>query len=149
MKRCFTLFLLVAGAAFAGITEEAVVLRKSMMRTDNSIVAITPGTHVLIVERGEKTITIKVDGKTGTVPWDAFDAPYNRATMVWSNSASTVTTASKKAAVPPTPMAPPASAAAPRKAQSMYGKMVEKARDNAGAHEAAMVHPTDEVLAQK
>jgi hypothetical protein len=31
----------------------------------------------------------------------------------------------------------------------MYGKMVEKARDNAGSHEKNLVDPADEVLGGK
>ncbi len=149
MNRCLVLFLLFAGAALAGITEDGVILRKTMMRTDNSIVTITPGTKVLIMERGEKTITVKVNGKVGTVPWDAFDAP-SASHISWGSQTSSPAPAPAHAQAAPAAVAttvPPTSAPPPpRKAQTMYGKMVEKARDTADAHEKTLVHPTDEVL---
>lgn len=141
MKRIIFLLLLSASLCVA---EEARLARNTVMRQGNSLVMLKAGTKVQILEQGEKTITIKVDGKTGTIPWSGLDPlddghPVAHAPMPGSVSAASAPAAN---VTPPPAGTPPA----PRKAQTMYGKMVEKAREAEAAHDKTLVKPTDEVL---
>jgi hypothetical protein len=144
MKRFIVLFLLTAGLCAA---EDAKLVRNTVMRQGNSLVMLKAGTVVHILEHGDKTVTVKVDGKTGTIPWSGLDPlddgqPVTHAPTPGTVSATSAATAPAATVTPPPADTPPA----PHKAQTMYGKMVEKARDTTDAHEKALVHPTDEVL---
>ena len=143
MKSLLFLCLLSAGVCCA---EEATIPANTVMRTENSLIILKAGTVVQIVKRNDKTIAVKVNGKAGLIPASVLDdpddappaapAPAHAATPV---PAPAVATASPADGTPP----------APRKAQTMYGKMVEKARDNAASHEKNLVDPADEVLGGK
>ena len=144
MKRYIVLLLLTAGLCAA---EDAKLVRNTVMRQGNSLVMLKAGTVVHILEHGDKTVTVKVDGKTGTIPWSGLDPLDDGQPATHAPAPGTIPATSTAATPAATGTPPPAGAPpAPRKAQSMYGKMVEKARDNADAHEKALVHPTDEVL---
>jgi hypothetical protein len=138
MKRFILLFLLSAGVCLA---ENATLPRNTVMRTGNSLVILKAGTVVQILEHGEKTVSIKVNGTTGTIPWSSLDAdePMQLAPHP-APAAATVTAAATPPAGTP---------AEPHKATTMYGKAVEKARAAADSHEKAMVNPTDEILGGK
>jgi hypothetical protein len=143
MKRLLFLLLLTAGVAAA---EDTKLPRATVMRSGNANVALPAGTLVKVVEQGDETVTIKVNGKVGTIPWSALDDNAPAPSRIQRSSA-----AAAPSAPAPTPAAPaaPSEASAkegPRRAQTMYGKAVEKARDNASSHEKAMVQPTDEIL---
>ena len=86
------------------------------MRGDRLIVSLKPGTVVEVVERGDKTITIKYKGQTGTIPNPA--AP-SGATVVQA------TTAPKTAAPTPSPAKKSLVVDAP---QSTYGNWSRKRR---------------------
>lgn len=146
MKRFFILLLLSASVGWA---EEAKLPHNTVMRSGSELLTLKAGTVVKIVEQGDKTVTIKAGGKVGTIPWSALDdaeimKPAPRTNTPAPTTSHKLTSSSNPVAAASAP--PAASAVAPRPAQSMYGKMVEKARTNAASHEKALVQPTDEVL---
>lgn len=148
MKRLMVLFLFAASLATA---EDTKLPRSTVMHSGNALVTLPAGTVVKVVEQGEQTVTIKVNGKVGTIPWSALDEVESPAPKIQRTSGKiTNAPASPPAAASmPVVTAPPAEPEAPparRPAQTMYGKAVEKARDNAASHEKAMVQPTDEIL---
>lgn len=142
MKRLLALLLLSAGVAAA---EDFKLPRATVMHSGNSAVTLPAGTVVKLVEQGDKDVTIKVNGKTGTIPWSALDDNAPPPPKITRSSAPAKTTAPTPSPAPAAAPATPA-AEAPHHAQTMYGKAVEKARDNAGSHEKAMVAPTNEIL---
>lgn len=145
MKPLLFLFLLSASVCLA---EEATLSSNTVMRTDSSLIILKAGTVVQIVKRNDKTIAVKANGKAGLIPASALaDADAD-------DPPPAAPTPAVVAAPAPAPVAVAASPAdgtppAPRKAQTMYGKMVEKARDNAASHEKNLVDPADEVLGGK
>ena len=144
MKRLLALLLLSAGVAAA---EDFKLPRATVMHSGSSAVTLPAGTVVKLVEQGDKDVTIKFNGKTGTIPWSALDDAAPTPAKIQRSSAPAKAAPAPAAAtafVPPPPA--PAPAAEPRHAQTMYGKAVEKARDNAASHEKAMVQPTDDIL---
>jgi hypothetical protein len=143
MKPVFFLFLLSASVCLA---EEATLPSNTVMRTENSLVILKAGTVVQIVKRNNNTIAVKANGKAGLIPAsvldDADDPPPAPAPVVHAPAPAPAPVAA--AAAPPDSTPP-----APRKAQTMYGKAVEKARENADSHEKNLVDPADEVLGGK
>lgn len=150
MKRLLALLLLSASAAFAA--EQATLSANTVMRTGNSLVILKAGTVVQILAHNDKTVTVKAGDKTGSIPWAA---------LVTDEDQDMMSAPKKPAPAPaPAPTAPapapvaaaapaPASAATqakPHKAQTMYGKAVEKAANTAASHEKTLVQPTDEIL---
>lgn len=104
------------------------------MRADRSLTSLKAGTVVEIVARGDKTITIRYKGQTGTISASSVAANVR--------PAATSTTVAAK------PMPAPAAA---RKSlvvdnpQSTYGNLVKKAETNAAKHEDNLVKPADQV----
>lgn len=147
MKRLTALFLLCASL---GLAEDATLSNNTVMRTDNSLVILKAGTVVHVLVHNDKTISVKVGDKVGLIPWTALEeseesmltAPTARPRPNSPAPASTSATTTATTAPAPTP--PP-----PRPAQTMYGKAVEKARENAASHEKNLVDPADEVLGGK
>jgi len=123
MKRLAFLFLL--GAA-VGLAEEVTLTKPAVLRTERSIVSLKAGTVVELLSRDEKTLTIRYNKQTGTIPLASIAA----------------------AESPPPEKAKP-SEPPPRKAETTYGKAVEKARDNAAKHDKNAVKPTDEIMSDK
>ena len=131
MKRIALLLLLSGGVCFA---EEVTLTQSAVMRADRSIVSLKAGTVVELVSRNDKTLTVRYGKNTGTIPVAsiAVIAP------------GTVVEAKKDA--PPAPAPAPAPVAPPRKAETNYGRSVEKAKENAAKHEKNLVKPADEIL---
>jgi hypothetical protein len=126
------LALLNAGTCVA---EDMTIAASTIMRGDRLIVSLKPGTVVEVVERGDKTITIKYKGQTGTIP---NPAAHSGATVAQAS------TATKTAAAPtPSPAKKSLVVDAP---QSTYGNLVKKAETNAAKHEANLVNPADAVM---
>lgn len=146
MKRLVVLFLLAAGLAAAA--EDTKLPRATVMHSGNTVVTLPAGTVVKVVEQGEQSVTIKVNGKVGTIPWSALDDNEPAPARIQRTSGSAAPSPAAAVLIPAAAAAAPAEAPAepPRRAQTMYGKAVEKARDNAASHEKAMVQPTDEIL---
>ena len=130
MKFLLALLCLSAGTALA---EDATLAANTVLRTAHSLVILKAGTTVQVLARNDKTVTIKSGDKTGQIPVSALEA-YSTADMM---------SAPRTAPVTPPPAPAPAE---PRRAQTMYGKAVEKARDTAASHEKTLVQPTDEIL---
>ncbi len=145
MKLLFALLCLSAGAALA---EDATLVANTVLRTAHSLVILKAGTTVQVLARNDKTVTIKSGDKTGQIPVSALEA-YSDADMMSAPRTAPVTPPPAPAPVAATLPAPAAAPAEPRKAQTMYGKAVEKARDNAASHEKTLVQPTDEILGGK
>ncbi len=141
MKSLLVLFLLSAGVCLA---ESATLPRNTVMRTGNSLVVLKAGTVVQILERGEKTVAVKVNGTTGLIPWSSLDEDEP---MKPAPAPAAPAPAAAPVAAAATP--PAGTPAEPHKATTMYGKAVEKARAAADSHEKAMVNPTDEILGGK
>ena len=143
MKRLVVLLLFAASVAAAA--EDTKLPRSTVMHSGNTVVTLPAGTVVKVIEQGEQSVTIKVNGKVGTIPWSALDDNEPAPARIQRTSVS----ATPRVPAPPAaaPAAPAeASPPEPRRAQTMYGKAVEKARDNAASHEKTMVQPTDEIL---
>ena len=108
----------------------------TVMRSDRSLVSLKAGTAVEILERGDKTISIRCNGQTGTIPASSLAAP------------------ARPAAVPPSPTPRPAAAAAKPAApaghslvadqpQSVYGNLVKKAETAVAKHDQNLVKPAN------
>jgi hypothetical protein len=125
------LLILSVGTCHA---EDAVLQKSTVMRVDRSLTSLKAGTVVEIVERGDKSITIRYKGQTGTIPL--------------SSLASTNLPAATPAAVAikPAPVAttPPKSLVVDNP-QSTYGNLVKKAEVNAAKHNDNLVKPADQV----
>lgn len=119
MKRLALALLL--GAAL-GQAEDITLTRAALFKTERSIVSLKAGTVVELLSRDDKTLTVRYNNLTGTIP------------------ASSLATAETPKKEEPKPGAPP------RKAETTYGKAVEKARENADKHDKNVVKPADEIL---
>lgn len=105
------------------------------MRADRSLTSLKAGTVVEVVARGDKTITIRYKGQTGTIPASSLaakDRPAAALAPVAAKPGPTPTAAPKKSLVVDNP-------------QSTYGNLVKKAETNAAKHEDNLVKPADEV----
>ena len=149
MKRLIALLLLSASAASAA--ETATLSINTVLRTADSLVILKAGTVVEILKHNEKTVTVKAGDKTGVMPWSALETETFSAADMMSVPQKPVEATVAKTPAPVAAPVPTSSAtpAEPRKAQTMYGKAVEKAAAAAGNHEKAMVSPTDEILGGK
>lgn len=123
--------LLSAGTSFA---EDAVLQKNTVMRVDRSLTSLKAGTVVEIVERGEKSVTIRYKGQTGTIPLSSLAAtnpPSASPAPVVAKGTPAPTGASKSVVVD--------------NPQSTYGNLVRKAEINAAKHDANLVKTTNQV----
>ncbi|HVT71497.1 MAG TPA: hypothetical protein VHD61_00045 [Lacunisphaera sp.] len=118
------LFLLLGVLACSA--EEVTLTKSAMLRGEKSATSLKAGTVVELISRDEKTLTVRYRNQTGTIPAGSIDA-------------ATAEAPKKEEAKPDKPPPPP------RKAETTYGKAVEKARDSAAKHEKDLVKPADEV----
>ena len=119
MKRLALLFAL----SFAvGSAEEITLTKSAVMRMERGMVSLKAGTVVEVLDRDEKTLTIRYNKNTGTIP---------------AASVAPAPDTKKK----DEPATPPKGGA-----QTIYGKAVEKAKENANKHEKNAVKPADDVL---
>jgi len=125
MKR---LILLLFVGALVGAAEEVTITKSTMLRAEKSAVSLKAGTVVELLYRDEKTLIVQYKDLTGSIPASSVAAPA---------AAETPKKEEAKPAEPP---------AAPRKAETTYGKAVEKAKENAAKHDKNVVKPTDEIL---
>ena len=133
MKVPLLVFLIVlsVGTAFA---EDVVLPKNTVMRVDRSLATIKAGTTVEIVERGDKSITIRYKGQTGTIPLGSLASrilPAANPTPVAATASPAATTASKSIVVD--------------NPQSTYGNLVKKAEKNSAKHEENLVKPSNQV----
>ena len=146
MKRLIILLFLFASA---GLAEDATLLLNTVMRTENSLVILKAGTVVHIVKRNDKTVAVRVGNKTGVIAEAALDSTDDMQIATTSSTYVHASAPEPVATAAPAPASTPPAPAMPRRAQTMYGKAVEKARDNAGSHEKNLVDPADEVMGGK
>ena len=125
MKRLTVLFLL---GALIGTAEEITLTKAAMLKADRSVVSLKAGTVVELLSRDENTLTVRYHKLTGTIPVSSLAAAE----------------APKKEE--PKPEAKPSAPLPARKAETTYGKAVEKAKENAGKHDKNIVKPVDEIL---
>ena len=129
MKRLLPLLLVFAAPLLA---EQVTVKESVILKAERAAISIKAGTVVELVSRDDDTVTIKYRNVTGKIP------------------ASKLEGAAPAAEAPKAEEKKPAedkSASAPaRPPQTIYGKAVQKAKDNAAAHEKNEVKPTDEIM---
>jgi hypothetical protein len=135
MKRLTILLLLGALIASA---EDITLTKAALLKADRSAVSLKAGTVVELISRDENTLTIRYHKLTGTIPASSVgDAPAAEAPKKEEPKKEESKTAAKPEEKPDAPA---------RKATTMYGKAVEKAKENAGQHEKNVVKPADEIL---
>ena len=126
-----SLMILSVGTSLA---EDVVLPKNTVMRVDRSLTTLKAGTTVEIVERGDKSITIRYKGQTGTIPLGSLAAknpPAANPTPVAATASPAATTAPKSIVVD--------------NPQSTYGNLVKKAEKNAAKHEENLVKPANQV----
>ena len=102
--------------------EEVTLKQSAVLKAERAAVAIKAGTVVELLERNGDTVTIKYKDLTGKIPASKLDDP-------------------KAAETKPKEEGEPA-----RPPQTGYGKAVQKAKDNAKAHDKNVAKPADEVM---
>ena len=122
--------LLFIASGLVGWAEEVTIIKSTMLRAEKSAMSLKAGTVVELISRDDKVLTVQYKNVTGTIPASSVDAAA-------TTTADTPKKEDPKPAETPSP---------PRKAETNYGKAVEKAKENAGKHEKELVRPTDEVL---
>ena len=95
-----------------------------MLKSERSLVSLKAGTTVDLISRDEKTLTVRFNNVTGTIP------------------------ASCLAAAPDAKPETPKPSAPAQKSGSHYVNAVNKAKDNAAKHDKNDAQPVNEVLAQ-
>ena len=121
MKRLALIFALGTLVCSA---EEVRLTRGAILKSGHSIVSLKAGTMVDLLSRDEKLLTVRFNNLTGTIP------------------ASSLNPGATENQKPETakPSAPP------RKAETNYGKDVEKAKENVAKHDQNEAKPVDEIL---
>ncbi|HET7536065.1 MAG TPA: hypothetical protein VFJ90_06410 [Candidatus Didemnitutus sp.] len=131
MKR-FLFVLLVCAAPV--LAEEVTLKQSAVLKADRNVVSLKAGTVVELVSRDADEVTIKYHNLTGKIPANKLDEPKESAPA--PAPAKPVEKPADDKANPP-PANPP---------QTGYGKAVQKAKDNAAAHDKNVAKPVDEVL---
>src|SRR4051812_11130227 len=122
MKRFTLLFLFPALACFA---DEVTITKAVMLKGDHTAVSLKVGTVVELISNENDVVTVRYKKVTGTIPASAI-----------ADASATAEAPKKEEPKPTTP---------PRKAETTYGKAVEKAKENAAKHDKNVVKPTDEI----
>ena len=135
MKRLLPLLLLLASPLHADM---AVVRENTLLKGDRSAVSIKAGTAVEVVARDGDYATIKYRNVTGRIPAAKLEEAKEAAAPKPETKPEEKPAESK-------PAAPPADkSSGARPPTTNYGKAVQKAKDNAAAHEKNLVKPADE-----
>jgi hypothetical protein len=150
MKRTAILLALLAVSLPA---EEVTVKQPALLRSGRNVVSVKAGAIVELIARDGAEITIKYRDVTGKIPASKLDEPETPPPVA-------APAAEKKSAAKPSPRKPgqpppqakpavPAPAKPANPPQTMYGKAVQKAKENAAAHDRNVVKPADEVLEKR
>ena len=123
MKRLTLLFLFTALACSA---EDVTITKAVMLKGDHTAASLKVGTVVELLSTDNDTLTVRYKKITGTIPASAI-----------ADASATPEPPKKEEPKQPTP---------PRKAETTYGKAVEKAKENEAKHNKELVKPTDEIL---
>ncbi|MGH7945209.1 MAG: hypothetical protein ACREH8_23420 [Opitutaceae bacterium] len=149
MKRLTPLLLLLATPLL--LAEEVTLKQSAILKSGRTLVSLKPGAVVELVSREGSEITIKYKDLTGKIPADKLEESKEPDSPPAKSAAPVAK--SKKAKPPPKKPAekkPPAEKTAENRPanppQTGYGKAVQKARENAAAHDKNLVRPTNEVL---
>ena len=139
MKRFVAFFLLVATPLLA---EEVTLKQPALLKADRNAVSLKTGTVVELISRDGSEVTIKYRNLTGKIPANKLDEPKPTASAAKPAPPAAKASEEKKEkgeskTAENKPANPP---------QTIYGKAVQKAKDNAAAHDKNLVKPTDEVL---
>lgn len=102
--------------------EEVTLKQPAVLKADRNMVSLKAGTVVELLSREGDSLTVKYKELTGKIPASKLDEP--KATVA-------------KPKEDGAPANPP---------QTGYGKAVQKAKDNAKAHDKNVVKPTDEIM---
>jgi hypothetical protein len=116
------------------LAEDAVLQKNTVMRVDRSLTSLKAGTTVEIVGRGDKSITIRYKGQTGTIPLGSFAAK----DLPAANPAPVAVTPSPGASKTPKSIVVD-------NPQSTYGNLVKKAEINIAKHDDNIVNPANQV----
>ncbi len=139
-------------AAVPLLAEPVTVRESVLLKADRAVVSIKSGTVVELVARDGDSATIKYHNVTGKIPASKLgdaDAPADPPKAEEKKpEADKPLPAEAKLSAGQTPGLQKQTTA-PRPPQTNYGKAVQKARDNAAAHEKNTVQPTDEILKEK
>lgn len=128
MKRLIPILLLVAAPLCA---ETVIVKESTLLKAERAAISLKAGTEVELIARDGDTVTVRYRNVTGKIPASKLEG-------------ETKTAGAPKAEEKKTAEDKPAAPARPP--QTMYGKAVQKAKDNAAAHEKNAVKPTDEIM---
>ncbi|MDI1247633.1 MAG: hypothetical protein PSV13_01995 [Lacunisphaera sp.] len=131
MKSLLPLLLVSATALLA----EPVTVRESViLKAERAAISIKAGTEVELVARDGDSVTIRYRNVTGRIPANKLA------------EAAAPVAPTKAETKPPAATKPAAPVPAPRPPQTTYGKAVQKAKDNAAAHDKNVVKSDDEIL---
>ena len=122
MKQLVLLFLCGALVASA---QEVRLTHAAILKSGRTIVSLKAGTTVELLERNEKTLTVRFNKVTGIIP---------------ASSLAEAVAAADTKAEPPKPATPP------QHTGSHYVNAVNKAKANIGKHEQNDVKQVEEVL---
>lgn len=132
LRRLCLLSLLIGTCA----ADEIALPNNAVMRADRSLVSIKAGTVVEVLERGDKTISIRYKGQEGTIPASSLAAAPSAA-------AAPATPAPKAPAPAAKPPSPAPGSLVVDHPQSFYGNIVKKAETNIAKHDENLVKPTN------
>jgi hypothetical protein len=116
--------------------DEITLPNNAVMRSDRSLVSIKAGTVVEVLERGDKTVSIRYKGQEGSIPASSLAAAPNAV-------AATAAPAPKAATPAPKPPSPASGSLVADHPQSFYGNIVKKAETNIAKHDENLVKPTN------
>jgi hypothetical protein len=117
------------------LAEDIAIKSNTTMRADHSLVSLKAGTVVEVLERGDKTISIRYKGQTGTIPTSSLTASA-------SSSTPPAPVAAKSAS--PAKTAPASNSVVVDHPQSFYGNIVKKAETAVARHDENLVKPANE-----
>jgi hypothetical protein len=146
-------------AATTLLAEQVTVRESVILKAERAAVSVKAGTEVELIARDGDTVTIKYHNVTGKIPARKLAAPAD-ATEAPKAAGPKPAETKPAATVPSTPLPADAKPSAgqtpglpqqttvPKPPQTTYGKAVQKAKDNAAAHDKNAVKPADEILKQ-
>ena len=122
------------------LAEEVTLKQSAVLKADRTVMSLKAGTVVELITRDGADVTIKYRNLTGKIPATKLEEPKASATAAAPKPNEEKSSEKKPAE------SKPAEAKPANPPQTNYGKAVQKAKDNAAAHDKNVVKPTDEVL---
>ena len=153
MKSLIPILLLVAAPLFA---ETVIVKESTMLKAERAALSIKAGTEVELLARDADTVTVRYRNVTGKIPASKLEGGTKTAEAPKAEEKkplpgdgqdkSRAGSSPQREFAGQTPGAQQPATTPARPPQTMYGKAVQKAKDNAAAHEKNAVKPTDEIM---